>query len=248
MTEAAGTHGERHDDAMSEALSSFGVDDGLLTEQERMRLDTDGVVVLEHHMDEDLLEAFRARYDVLTDHVNLVDKGEVFWAALKDPKLLSAALHVLRRPFQLFAMNGRTAMPGGGSQKLHPDWGSAVEPGSYSIVNSMWMLDDFTEENGSTRFVPGSHRSGRLPTDDLSDPMDRHPNERRLLGPAGSVAIINAHVWHGGTKNSTSHPRRVFTCAFAGREHAQQTVQREALSEEFVAGLDAPMRWLLGVD
>jgi len=28
------------------------------------------------------------------------------------------------------------------------------------VVNTMWALDDFTEANGATRLVPGSHRWG----------------------------------------------------------------------------------------
>lgn len=234
--------------AMSAALGAFGVAEATLSSEEKQRLDTDGVLVLEHHVDHELLNRVRVEYDSLTQYLNLVDKGDAFREVVTDAKLLAAALHVLARPFKLFAINARSAMPGGGLQPLHADWGGAVEPARYSIVNSIWMLDDFTEDNGSTRYVPGSHLSGRTPSDEMEDRTCRHPRERRLIAPAGSVAIMNGHVWHGGTLNASSQPRRMVACALAGREHPQQTDQRNALSEQFVCRLRPAERWLLDLE
>ena len=89
-------------------------------------------------------------------------------------------------------------------------WPRIPDEKGYWVCNTVWMLDDFTPENGATRMVPGSHRWGRRPQDVLDDPMAPHPDEVLLTGKAGSVAVMNAHMWHGGTANRTR--RRASPC------------------------------------
>jgi hypothetical protein len=57
------------------------------------------------------------------------------------------------------------------------------------------LLDDFTRENGATRYVPGSHRWGKLPQDVLADPSAPHSDEKLIIGRAGTVVVINVHLW-----------------------------------------------------
>lgn len=95
---------------------------------------------------------------------NLVDKGACFQRLITHPVLLQAAEFVLGPDWKLSSLNYRAALPGEqGRQPLHCDMGLVAEGNGYSVFNSIWMLDDFTLDNGPTRFVPGSHRSGRLP-------------------------------------------------------------------------------------
>lgn len=64
-------------------------------------------------------------------------------------------------------------------------------------LNAIWAIDDFTVENGATRFLPGSH-SSRWPQG--SWPSD-HPDAELWLQvasmPAGSVVLYYASVLHG---------------------------------------------------
>ncbi len=61
----------------------------------------------------------------------------------------------------------------------------------------MWALTDFTEANGATRVIPGSHRSAESP--DLLRPYDSIPAEM----PKGSVLVWHGSLWHGGGANHT---------------------------------------------
>lgn len=39
-----------------------------------------------------------------------------------------------------------------------------------------------------------------------------------MLGTAGSIAVMNAHLWHGGTANRTTAPRQAATVVHPSRE------------------------------
>jgi ectoine hydroxylase-related dioxygenase (phytanoyl-CoA dioxygenase family) len=109
------------------------------------------------------------------------------------------------------------------------------------------MLDAFTDQNGPTRIVPGTHRSAARPQDALEDPEGPHPDEITITGRAGTVAVFNAHVWHGGTRNATTGSRHAITMAFCRRQERQQYDIRGLLRPETYARLNDATRYLLDV-
>jgi ectoine hydroxylase-related dioxygenase (phytanoyl-CoA dioxygenase family) len=247
-------------------LASFGATRMSLTEAQRDQLDEQGFLPLPGALDRSTVASLRARFDELvglegdkagievhqedgTDRLaNLVDKDPRFDVCWNNPVQLAAVAHVLGwNELKLFSLNARAALPDQGHQALHTDWGAAVPAGLYQICNSVWMLDDFTADNGATRVVPGSHRWGQRPTDVLADPKASHPDQVLVLGEAGTCVVFNSHLWHSGTTNRTDRPRRGLHAAFVRREHTQQTVQRDFLRPETLARLSAPQRYLLEV-
>ena len=169
---------------------------------------------------------------------NLVDKDPVFEICFTHPVLLAGIAHVLANDFKLSSLNSRAALPGCGLQGLHADFGEALETGgrnglpAFQVCNSIWLLTDFTEENGATRVVPGSHLSGKLPKDVMADPSEPHPDEIILTAKAGTVVIFNSHTWHGGTLNRSDDLRRGMHAYYCRRHRPQQTNQKEFLSQE----------------
>jgi ectoine hydroxylase-related dioxygenase (phytanoyl-CoA dioxygenase family) len=99
-------------------------------------------------------------------------------------------------------------------QGLHVDWAGPVAPGRDQQAQAMFFLDDVTADNGPTRLVPGSHRSGTIPPKNLADPRARHRDEECITGPAGDVLVFSSHLWHSGTANTSGRPRRVITVTY----------------------------------
>jgi ectoine hydroxylase-related dioxygenase (phytanoyl-CoA dioxygenase family) len=167
---------------------------------------------------------------------------------LRVPQVLAAANHVLPGDLKVCALNFRAARPGEGNQELHSDYGALRDDGSFKLCNSIWLLDDFTSENGATRIVPGSHRSGRLPADDMDDPLAPHPDEIVFNAKAGTVVVFNGHTWHGGTQNRTNVPRRAMTFAYARRDENQQFDVATNMRKETYDRLSPAERFLLDVE
>lgn len=178
---------------------------------------------------------------------DLVNKGEVFDIFYTHPKVLDGISHVLGSDFKLSSLNYRAALPGKGLQNLHVDWKDGIPNGNYKVCNSIWLLDDFTMENGATRIVPGTHLSTELPQDLVEDLSESHPDEIIITAPAGSVFIFNSHVWHGGTTNKTDKTRRSVHSYFCTSDQPQQINQKKYILDETKARIGPSACAILGV-
>jgi ectoine hydroxylase-related dioxygenase (phytanoyl-CoA dioxygenase family) len=238
-----------------------------MTDDERRQLDTDGYLVLERLMDQRLLGQVRQRVDELFEEegaqagsefkqephsrrlANLVDKGEVFESVIDTPRILDCMEHVLGPRFKLSSLNVRSADPDNGwSQPLHADSGAVADERGYWVCNSVWMLDDFTGQNGAIRMVPGSHRWGMAPNQALTDLYAPHPQEILLTGSAGTVVVMNAHMWHGGTANRTASHRRAMHVYYTRWDKPQQQYQKRFVREEVQNRLSSAARRILALD
>ena len=180
---------------------------------------------------------------------NLIDKGAVFQEAVQHPRILDLVESVLGPDFKLSSLNVRSANPESSSlQPFHVDMGLLPDSKGYAVCNCVWMLDDFTLENGALRVIPGSHRWGRRPQEALADPYASHPDEVLVTGHAGTVVVMNAHAWHGGTANHTTRERRALHSFFCRRDIPQQQYQKRLLRPETQAALNVELRKLLALD
>jgi ectoine hydroxylase-related dioxygenase (phytanoyl-CoA dioxygenase family) len=221
------------------------------------RLMDDGYVVVTGMMSGDAVRAARADLDrVLTATPTgrnpfegystqrvyaLFAKTRMFDRAATDPLLLDVLDRVLGH-YQLSAPVGIRIGPGESAQVLHRD--DAIyplpEPHPPLVVNTMWPLDEFTEDNGATRFVPGSHawEPGRHPTAD--DPV-----AAATMSP-GSAMFYLGSLWHGGGANRTSEPRLGVILEYAAGWLRQQENHCLAVPRGVVSELPERLQELLG--
>jgi ectoine hydroxylase-related dioxygenase (phytanoyl-CoA dioxygenase family) len=251
--------------SFDDTLAALGVSDTSLSNDEKALLDRQGFLVLPNVMNDTWRVSLQARFDDLiakegtaaghevhteagTKRLSdLVNKGDIFDPIWTYPKLLACVHHILGRPFKLSSLNARDPLQGAGQQDLHADWGRRAAGEPFHVVNSMWLVDAFDGDNGCTRVVPGTHLADKTAAEMLADPKAPHPEEIVLTAPAGSVVVINAHVWHGGTVNLTGAQRRVVHCYFTAKEHPQQQDQAEYIRKRTWDRLSPAAREILDV-
>ena len=134
---------------------------------------------------------------------NLPSKGEVFVDLLRKPLVRTFARHILEGDYCLSSHTANIAGPGGVAMGLHSDQGYAPRSIDLALtMNVMWMLVDFTDENGATRLVPGSHRVQAEP------PGDEPVRTIAGTGPAGTALVFDGRIWHGTGANTTADELR----------------------------------------
>jgi ectoine hydroxylase-related dioxygenase (phytanoyl-CoA dioxygenase family) len=221
------------------------------------RLVADGYVVVSGMMSDAQVEAARADLGRVLEATKtgrnpfegfatqriyaLFAKTRTFDQAAIHPLLLEVLDQVLGH-YQLSAPVGIRIGPGEKAQMLHTDdmIYPIPQPHPPVVVNTMWPLDEFTEENGATRLIAGSHRwePGRHPTAD--DALSF-----ATISP-GSAMFYLGSLWHGGGANRTSRPRLGVILEYAAGWLRQQENHCLAVPRSTVRLLPERLAELLG--
>ena len=109
-------------------------------------------------------------------------------------------------------------------------------------TQNVWMLDDFTENNGATRVVPGSHRSRLKPRWSEGSLED----EITLTAAAGSVAVWLSNTWHRSGPNHTDRPRRAVISYYCRSWVKPFNDFRTAIPAEKAGHFSPSLRYLIG--
>jgi ectoine hydroxylase-related dioxygenase (phytanoyl-CoA dioxygenase family) len=244
---------------IEDVLREFNVTDTTLSPAEKESLDKLGYVVLPDVIDAGWLARLRAAFERAVDEKHaatdgkrtgtrhagdLIQKDGAFDGVLTHAKILAAVHQALRRSFKVLALGGRDPLSGYGLQALHTDWYprlSSSEP--FSVVTALWLLDDFIEDNGATRLIPGSHLWLKPLPKALRQPEAKHPEERPVIAKAGSALVFNGHLSHRGARNESNRSRRVIQCQFVAREMGLMAQTRP----DIPARLTPAARYILGV-
>jgi hypothetical protein len=165
---------------------------------------------------------------------------------MEDPFLLPLLAAMLKEDFILSDISATSVGPHTAGGYWHVDAPLTMLPEPLPdivlAVQTAWMLDDFTSENGATRVVPGSHRTLKKPAWGY-DPMD---GEIALTGPAGSLALWLSHTWHRVGANVTDHPRRAIIGYFSQAWVKPFSDYTRSVSSDVIQRYSPRARYLLG--
>jgi ectoine hydroxylase-related dioxygenase (phytanoyl-CoA dioxygenase family) len=235
-----------------------------LTEAEARTLDEDGFVVIPGPVEPEALASLAAAYDEAVESAGPADKnagrtghttrvhdfvnrGPAFDRLYVYPPVLEACHRVIGRPFKLSTMHARTLHAHTPAQGLHADFAqeeSDLAAGAWPLVGFIFMIDPFTADNGTTLFVPGSHRWSRTYREAPAD----HPDQIAACGPAGSMIVFNGSAWHGHGANKTDRPRRSLQGAFIRRDATAWLNLPGRMRPDTLARISDLAKYLIDVD
>lgn len=170
----------------------------------------------------------------------LPHRHEAYLRLAEHPTALGLIEHVIGPGALLSNLTANVSDAGGAALAPHFDQHWAPRPWPYALVaNAIWMLDDFTAENGATVLVPRSHRGDGEPAADALV---------AATGPRGTCLVVDGRVWHG-TGANVSGRRRMGLLAYYCRPWLRpQEAFPRSLPSEVAAGLDPERRRLLGFE
>jgi ectoine hydroxylase-related dioxygenase (phytanoyl-CoA dioxygenase family) len=197
-------------------------------------LSADAVAALKARVDEQASGEVAAGCGFVEAGINqrlwmLPNKGRIFRDLVLDPLVERLMGELLGPRFLLSSLTANIARPGGAPMYLHTDQGYVdFWTDKPLVANVLFMLDDFSEANGATRVVPGSHL--------VREPRRWAPEETvPAEGPAGSVMVFDGRLTHGTGANRTASDQRRAVLAYHCRPFVRQ-------QENFFLGLDPAIR------
>jgi ectoine hydroxylase-related dioxygenase (phytanoyl-CoA dioxygenase family) len=174
------------------------------------------------------------------------------------PLFLGAARKIMQQPVAIWMGRERVEVtpniqigvtqaiqihPGQGRQPLHRDDALHLRrhPGPTSRVQVMLAMSDFTELNGGTLVIVGSHH-----WDDERAPRRSECVPTEMA--AGSALIFLGGVYHGGGANRSEEPRTGLTIGLDLANLRQEENQYLAVPRDAVLAYPEEVRRLLGYD
>jgi len=178
---------------------------------------------------------------------DLVAHAKVFADLAEHSGVLPTVEALLGDDIILSNFTANTALPGSGSMNAHCDQSTVMpEPWTETwAMNAIWCLHDVDEENGATRYLPGSHNF----TSFDHVPPDPKIGMESFRARAGSVILLHGRMWHTSGENRSEDRDRALLFAFYTRGFLRpQTNWWRSLPEDVVDQLSPRMRALCGID
>lgn len=126
------------------------------------------------------------------------------------------------------------------STRIHRER-SGKYPDIADFIGIIILLEDFTEENGATWYLPGSHCLKTPPGEEQF-----YKTARRLIAPAGSVFYFDWRLYHAGGVNKTDRWRHALAMGITPAYHKQKVDLPRAIPQDFAADLGDFARQKLG--
>lgn len=194
------------------ATAGYGILEGVLSGDEALEIR--GVLTSEIAREEAIDDNRVRRFYTDPDDKNrrldrLPERHKWFQDVLEHPVALEITRHILgsnimKESYLVHSYGANVTKPGSGQMFMHKDRSSKQDlvPGPLQ-ARLIWCLDDFTEENGATRMVPGSQNIGRI---DLTG--STFYESVAAEAPRGSLIVYDDRILHGtGANNSTDQER-----------------------------------------
>src|SRR5262245_54681389 len=177
----------------------------------------------------------------------LLAKAPVLAALVEHEEVLALVDKLLPPHYLLSALLAINVHPGENPQDFHVDDSAGGfllrRPRPWLGVSTIWALDDFTESNGATEVIPGSH----LWSDDRApDPSEQSRDAVKVCMPAGSVVVFLGNLLHRGGAHHGTAPRLGITPQYCAPWMRQIENMVLAVPPALAKGFSSRVQALLG--
>jgi ectoine hydroxylase-related dioxygenase (phytanoyl-CoA dioxygenase family) len=173
---------------------------------------------------------------------NLLARGKLYEQIPVHETVLALVEGVIGRGCLISSLSSIAIGPGETAQPIHADDQLIPLPKPHVsiICNSMWALTDFTDDNGATRIVPGSHRAPAHPE------LGRDYPSVAAVMRRGSILVFDGSVWHGGGANRSDGRRVGIAMNYCAGWMRQQENQQLGIPPQIARGFSPALRKLVG--
>jgi ectoine hydroxylase-related dioxygenase (phytanoyl-CoA dioxygenase family) len=173
---------------------------------------------------------------------NLLVHGELYERVPVHPNVLPIVEGVLDQGCLVSSLSSISIGPDETPQPIHADDQLIPIPKPHppTVCNTMWALTDFTEANGATRLIPGSHLWDHSPN------YGQHYDSIPAVMPKGSVLVWHGSLWHGGGANTTPQRRVGIAMNYCAGYIRQQENQQLGIPRDLARRFTPRLRELIG--
>jgi ectoine hydroxylase-related dioxygenase (phytanoyl-CoA dioxygenase family) len=187
--------------------------------------------------------------------LNLIALDNVFKKMIQPKIVMNIFEKLLGKKFICGHFYSNSLFSGARGQKPHLDypylgmenfWKKFPINASNDIIfncQSMILLDDFTDKNGATEFVPGSQKFNMYPNQKIFD-----KKKIKMLYPKGTLIIFNGLAWHASSSNFSYNERIAVLGQYLPFFIKPMSNLKNCLKKNEINKLDARLRQLLGID
>jgi ectoine hydroxylase-related dioxygenase (phytanoyl-CoA dioxygenase family) len=219
-------------------------------------VERDGYVVLENLLDPEDCETIRAAVTPFLDRTgrntfegqrtqrvySVLDKTRACDRLVDHPRVLALLDRLFLPNYLLSQLQVINITPGEAAQLLHPDDAIYPVPRPRPPLGAatVWAIDAFTDDNGATVVLPGSHRwdADRGPSD--------HDTRISVVMPPGSCVFFIGTLWHGGGANRSDQTRLAITAQYCEPWLRPQEAFTLSTSRDAVRAVSEDIRRMLG--
>ncbi|MFE3170590.1 phytanoyl-CoA dioxygenase family protein [Amycolatopsis sp. NPDC059090] len=186
---------------------------------------------------------------------SLLNKGAVFQELVGHDGVLEVMEHLLGSGFILYTLSAIIMRQGSQAQQMHSD--QIMFPFTTPIpliANAFFMISDFDEGRGGTRFVPGSHlwdyqmtyqvvKNEQGAADMVEDRTFEWVSPE---APAGTALLFDARTIHAGGANISGQERVAVSMAFCLRTIRQLDQFCMSINDDAYAAMSEKIKMLVG--
>jgi ectoine hydroxylase-related dioxygenase (phytanoyl-CoA dioxygenase family) len=176
----------------------------------------------------------------------LVYKGEIFELMVQHPRVIEIIEAILGEDMTLSGCSAHILNPGATNMGVHIDYPYFTMKPPFPAspvmnIQVIWMVEEFTEDNGAPVFAPGSQKLCSPP-----DLVEFPKVSYKTLGKAGSLVLSHGLCWHDTSVNSALEPRVSILANYTAKFVRPMLDPLRDIQQEVIERASPKLKQLLG--